>query len=1132
MDAPSQSGNPGPARPEGAGLEPPPARGVIQWFCENHVAANFLMAIIVVLGVTTWPSIKKEIFPETSIDVVSITVPFPNATPEEVEKGIVIPIEEAIQDVDGIEAMRSFASQNVAVINVEVATGFSVRNVMDDVKTRVDAIQNLAEEAEQPVFEEVLIKAQVMSISVSAETDETTLRELAERVRTGLLTYRGGRQSVTQASLGGVRNYEISIEVSESTLRQYGTSFDEVAAAVRRASLDLPGGSVRTEAGEILLRTEQRRYRAKEFRPIPVITRPDGSVVTLGQIAAIRDEFEEEPLSTQFDGRPAILINVFRTGNEDTIKIADTVKEYVYEVAPSTLPEGVTLEIWKDDSVYLSGRLELLARNGLFGLALVLLVLTLFLRPSLALLVTIGIPVSFAGAIALMPYTGISINMISLFAFILVLGIVVDDAIVVGENVYKRIRRGEHPRLAAPNGTREVGIVVTFGVLTTVMAFTPMLGLSGVSGKIWPNIPLIVIPTLLFSLVQSKLILPSHLALLTPSSEQKAPGPILRFQQRFSRGLERFVDHSYRPVLRVALKARYVVLAGFLALFIVTVGIVVSGWVKFVFFPEVETDVVTAKIKMTEGVAFGTTESVIRRIESRARELESEFPTKDGRPLIRHMLASVGSQPLILGMDGIGGIPTGSHLGEVTLELTPSTNRHATGAEIVSRWRELVGPIPGAAESVFTPESAAGGNAIDLEIVGDRLDDLRAATDLAKAALADFSGVIDLSDSDTPGKREIKLELLPRASALGLRLDDLARQVRQGFYGEEIQRLQRDKNEVKVFVRYPQEERRSLANLQNIRIRTPGGDEVPFSEVAQASYGRSLSSIRRTNQQRAIRITADVDTTKGANATEIVRALTAEDDGPSYFAQWSANLGEWFRARRGLPEREAPPAPEGEAAAGALVLMERAYPGIQYSFEGEQKDQAQSVSEMGQKALLALIGMYVLMAIPLRSYVQPMIVMSVIPFGLVGAVGGHLLLGFNFSIMSMCGVIALAGVVVNDSLVLVDYVNRHVREGQSLHEAAWEAGAARFRPILLTSLTTFAGLTPMLLETDVQARFLVPMAVSLGFGILFASFITLFLVPCLYLVLEDALGSLSGRRQRRLERRETRQADRSTTAAA
>jgi len=1087
--------------------------GIIYWFSRNHVAANFLMLMVAVFGVMTWPKLKKEIFPETSIDAVGISVPYPNATPEEVEKGIIIPIEEAIQDVDGIDTIRSTAQQGVGSIQVEVMSGYEVRNVMDDIKTRIDAIQNLAEEAEEPTLEEVLIKAQVMSIAVSANTDEKTLREIAERVRTGLLKYDDGPTEVTQASLAGVREYEISIEVSEETLRQYGITFDQVAAAVAQSSLDLPGGSVRTEGGEVLIRTEARRYTAEEFAPISVITRPDGSNVELADIALIRDGFEQDEIETRFDGRAAILVNVFRVGDEDTIKIAETVRQYVEEVAPETMPEGVVLDIWKDDSRYLSGRLQLLAKNGIFGLLLVTIVLALFLRPSLALLVAIGIPVSFAGAIALMPYTGISINMISLFAFILVLGIVVDDAIVVGENVYSRIRRGEAPRDAAPLGTREVGVVVTFGVLTTAMAFTPMLGLSGVSGKIWPNIPLIVIPTLLFSLVQSKLILPSHLALLKPFDPDREPGPVLRFQRIFSRGLERFIEKVYRPVLAVALRNRYLVLVSFVSVFVVSVMTVRSGWIKFQFFPEVEMDIVISRLTLPRGVAYDRTAEAIRHIEAKGFELNDHFRGPDGEPLVRHMLTSIGSQPFLQGFQGVGDIPKGSHMGEVTIEMVPAEKRDFTGAEVISKWRELVGDIPGAVEHSYSTESAAGGNAIDLELVGQDLDELETVTEDIKATLGEFDGVIDISDSNIQGKRELELEIRPGAEALGLRLRDVARQVRQGFYGEEVQRLQRGKHEVEVFVRYPRDERRSIADLENMKIRTADGTEVPFSEVATATFGRTYATIRRTDQQRAIRITADVDKTTGANANEVVDALTRGGEEKGYLLRWRENVVDWFREWRGLA-----PVPDPEP--GALEQMKEEHPGVDYSFQGEQRDQARSISEMTQKFVVALLAMYILMAIPLKSYVQPLIVMCVIPFGLVGAVIGHLLMGFSLSIMSMCGFVALAGVVVNDSLVLVDYVNRHVAAGASLLDAAREAGAARFRPILLTSMTTFAGLTPMLLETDIQAKFLIPMAVSLSFGILFATLITLILVPCVYLMLEDAGRRIGLDRARSLRERD------------
>ncbi len=1037
---------------------------IIYWFAKNHVAANFMMAIILVMGFSTWGKLKKEIFPETAIDAVLINVPFPNASPEEVEKGIVLPIEEAIEDLEGIERITSTAAQGMGAVTVEAASGHDVRDLMDDVKTRVDAIDNFAEEAEEPVLEELIIKANVLSVAVSADTDEATLRRLAERVRDELLLL----EDVNQVEIGGARPYEISIEVSEATLRELGITFDQVANAVRASSLDLPGGSIRTEGGEVLIRTEAKRYTAEEFAEITVVTRPDGSRVKLHDVAVIIDGFEEVDLDNRFDGKPSILVNVYRTGDQDTLEVAAAAKDFVYQQAPRIMPDGVSLEIWKDDSLFLKGRMDLLKKNGLLGLTLVFLVLALFLRPSLAFLVAIGIPVSFAGALMVMPWTGISINMISLFAFILVLGIVVDDAIVVSESVFRRLRKGEDPALAAPAGTHEVGVVVTFGVLTTVVAFTPMLGLSGVSGKIWPNIPWIVIPTLLFSLVQSKLVLPAHLSYLRPSDPDRAESKFIRFQHKFSHGLERFVEWFYRPLLRVVLHSRYVVLCAFIGVLAVTFAIVGSGLIRFQFFPEVEADVVSAKLEMPNGVPFETTKRAVAQIEAAAFKLNDLYKDKDGNPIIFHMLATSGAHPFQTGFV-VGGPPQATHLGEITLELRPSAKRDVTAVEIATKWRELTGPIPGAVELVFQSQAAGGGNAIDLEISGPNLERLEAAAEIIKEGLAGYTGVIDIADSNRRGKREIKLDILPGGEALGLRLGDVARQARQGFYGEEAQRIQRGRDEVKVMVRYPREERETVENLNNTKIRTFDGTEVPFGEVAEARFGRSYATIRRADRRRAITISADVDKTK-ANAREVVASLAAE----------------------------------------VFPVVKQRYPEISFNFQGEQKDQRQSIQEIGQGMVVALFVIYILMAIPLHSYIQPIIVMSVIPFGLVGAVVGHIIMGMPLSIMSMCGIVALAGVVVNDSLVLVDYVNRHRDDGHGLISAVWEAGAVRFRPIILTSLTTFAGLTPMLLETDMQARFLIPMAVSLSFGILFATTITLLLVPCVYLILDD-IRKLGGR---------------------
>ena len=1052
-------------------------RNLIKWFSRNNVAANFIMALVLLAGISTWLKLKKEIFPETSTNVVSVSIPYPGATPEEVEKGVCIPIEEALRDLQGIDVMRSTAANSYGVVYVEVSSDSKVRDVLDDMKTRVDAIDNFAENIESPVYEEVLIKNQVLTVAISADANEQTLRGYADRIRDGMLSYVpqkpdnwldkfissfGGEAGVSQVELSGIRPYEISIELSEDAMNAYGVSFDDVASAVRASSIDLPGGAVRTEAGEILIKTESKRYNAEQFEDIAIISRADGTVVPLSSIANVIDGFEDVDLTSRFNGKNAATLQVFRVGNEDTLKVANAAISYL-QLIRNDLPADVSIEIWNDNSKYLKGRLNLLKKNAIWGLVLVLIILSLFLRPSLAALVTLGIPVSFTGAIWMMPYTDISINMITLFAFILVLGIVVDDAIVVGENVFKRMRAGECPKLASWRGTHEVGIVVIFGVLTTAAAFTPMLGISGVSGKIWRNIPWIVIPTLLFSLVQSKLILPAHLALLKPIKPNEEQNIILRFQAKVSDGMEIFVDRIYRPILKLALQGRYIVVTVFVSLFLISVGLIVGERIKWEFFPEVEAEIISTKVKMIEGVAFESTSEAVLKIEEAAKKLDQDYREKYGEPLIKNMLATVGSQPFKTGFSPI--TPTGDTLGEVAIEILPGSDRSVTARELAEEWREITGPFPAASEVSFQSQSAGSGNAIDLELSGDNMEDLLAATELVKRKLSEIEGIIDISDSNVLGKRQVSLKsLLPEGESTGLRLSEVGKQMRQAFYGEEVQRLQRGRDEVKVMVRYPKENRLSIDDVETMKIRTKSGSKVPLSSLVELEEGRSKSVIRRTERLRAIRIAADIDRgNPNANANQ---------------------------ARRNLEN-------------SMLSEFSELYPGIKYEFYGEQKDQAQSMEELQTSSLFALLVVFVLMAIPLGSYIQPGIVMSVIPFGIVGAIIGHILMGANISIMSMCGIVALSGVVVNDSLVLVDYVNRHRIRGKSIVQAAWEAGTARFRPIVLTSLTTFAGLSPMLFETDLQAKFLIPMAISLGFGILFATFITLILVPCVYLLLED-----------------------------
>ncbi len=1049
--------------------------GMIRWFSRNHVAANFLMLTILLAGGFTWIQLRKEIFPEIAIDAIAISVLYPNATPDEVQEGVCIPIEEAIADIEGIKKISSTSAESNGAVTVEVETGYDVREVMSDLKTRVDAIDNFAENAEKPILEEIVISSQVLSIAISSNTDESTLRKLGEEVREGLLDQEvikkvsqpsllgkiKGDPKITKVSLTAVRPYEISIEVSEQRLRQYGMTMAEVAEKVRVSSADLPGGSIKTQAGEIVLRAQGKKREVAEFEQIPMLSLADGTEVILANIATIRDGFEDIETETSFNGKKAVLVNVFRTGNQDTLTIAKAAKDYIKQ-KQYELPDEVSLEVWRDDSMMLVGRLDLLRRNGTTGLILVFIVLALFLRPSLAFLVALGIPVSFAGAIWLMPMLGVSVNMISLFAFIVVLGIVVDDAIVVGENVYSRIRKGEHPREAAWKGTHEVGVVVTFGILTTVAAFTPMLGLSGVSGKIWPNIPLVVIPTLLFSLVQSKLVLPAHLALLKPTNPDEKKNRFLRLQQVIANSLEIFIQNVYQPFLRRVLQARYIVLSVFLFLLLTVFGIVKGKWMKFEFFPEVEADLINAKLEMPRGVSFEQTREVIALVEEKALGLGEIYQNSKGESVMRNVLASAGTQPLATGFNA-SGVPTGNHLGEVTIELAPAASRKIEAKQLVQEWREAVGLIPGVVSLTFATQSAGGGNALDLTLTGNEAESLQAAGSYVVRRLSEIDGAVDAYSSDRKGKQELRIKALtPAARARGLTLQGVATQVRQAFYGEEAQRLLRGKEELKVMVRYPEKERRSLENFEQMKLVTPDGSRVPLSQMVLFEEGYGPDVIKRINRKRAVEIKCDVDKKK-ITGKELVETLDREVMQSKEFRQL--------------------------------------FPSVNYTFEGEQKDRQDSIKEIFIGFVFALIAMYVLMAIPLKSYSQPLIILSVIPFGIVGAVTGHLLLGYNLSMMSVVGIVALAGVVVNDSLVLVDHVNRH--RDLAVKEAVSLAGARRFRAILLTSLTTFVGLMPMLLEKDFQAKFLIPMAISLGFGILFATMITLILVPSIYVILDD-----------------------------
>ena len=1037
---------------------------MIAWFAGNSVAANLLMILILGGGLLTVSSVRMEVFPEFSSDVITVSVVYPGASPEEVEEAVCVRIEEAIQGLEGIDRVTSTASENTGTVTVELITGTDIQRVLDDIKSNIDAITTFPDEIEQPVSKEVIIRRQVINVAISGQADEHTLKYLGEQVRDEIAAISG----ITQVDLVNVRPYEISIEVSEDALRGYSLTFDEVARAVRSSSLDLPGGSIRTSGGEILLRTKGQAYRRPDFEGIVLRSRPDGAHLKLGDVAEVKDGFAETDQSASFNGHPSVLIKVYRIGDQNALDLAEKVKAYVSD-AQSRMPEGISLTIWADFSRVLESRLDLLLRNGRIGFILVFFTLAVFLRLRLAFWASLGIPISFLGAIWLMPAMDASLNMISLFAFIVVLGIIVDDAIIVGENIYSHYQRGKRGLSAAIDGAQEVAVPVIFAVLTSIAAFSPLLTVPGSMGKIMKLIPEIVIAALAFSLIECLLVLPAHLAHSRMNGDKPAShgmaGLWNRFQNRFSDGLRFCIDRVYRPSLEFGLRWRYLALAWGVATLFIAVGLVAGGRIKFTFFPSVDADNVIALLTMPQGTPAEVTANAVKRLEQTALKLRDELESETGAPAVRHMLASVGDQPYMSTQrHSAGPAPSFSaaHLGEVNIELTPSEIRETGSAEIARRWREMTGPIPDAVELTFTSSLFSAGEPVNVQLSGPDYVELRLVADKLKTRLAEYPGVTDITDSFRPGKKEVKLSLTRQAETLGLTLVNLARQVRQAFYGEEAQRIQRGRDDVRVMIRYPVEERRSLGNLEDMRIRTPDGREVPFAVAAEVRTGRGYAAVKRADRQRIVNVTANVDETV-ANANEILTSLTGGD----------------------LPK----------------LLAD--HPRVRYSLEGEQREQRETLGGLQHSFLVALLIIYALLAIPFRSYLQPLIVMSAIPFGIVGAVGGHLLMGMDLTILSMFGIVALTGVVVNDSLVMVDFINRRRKNGNPLQMAIREAGVSRFRPILLTSVTTFAGLTPLLLERSLQAQFLVPMAVSLGFGVVFATFITLILVPVLYHILED-----------------------------
>ena len=1058
-------------------LPPEETKGFFAAFTQNHVAATLLALAFVIAGLAALLSgrVRREVFPEITPNIVTVAVVYPGATPTEVELGVCQRIEEAVASITGVDKVTATANEGAGTVVIETLQDADVNRVLDDVKNRVDAITNFPAEIEEPIVSRLVVRKEVINVSVSGDISETALKRLAERTRDALTDL----PEISQVELSAVRSYEVSIEIGEAALRRYGLTFDQVATAIRKGSLDLPAGAIKASEGQTLLRIQGQAYQKDEFEKLSVLTRPDGSEVLLGDVAKVIDGFADEDLQARFDGKPTALLKVFRVGNQDAIVITTAVKNWVAKEGQGMLPDGVTMTTWRDESIILRGRIDLLMRNAGQGLILVFVILALFLQLRLAIWVAIGIPVAFLGAVAFMPIADVSINMISLFAFLLVLGIVVDDAIVVGENITRHRLLGASPMLASLRGSREVRNPVFASVLTTIVAFLPMLfSVPGSDAQVWRVIPLIVLPVLALSLIESQLCLPSHLSLMSDGKNRREwfGSRLLGWAQgRVQAMLDWIINRIYQPTVELCMRWRYTTVALAAVVLVVVGAMVAAGKPRFVFFPTVEGDNIVVALTMPQGTPLEVTAKALARIEQKASEVCAEYDQNrpsDGT-LLQHMLATAGSQPFAGEQARNGGnrdaqFQSGSHLGELNLQLLPSELRDPSSDEIMATLRDRVGGVQDAVELTYTTSFFSTGKDIDLELYHADMDTLRAAINDLETELRAMPEVKDVTNSFRLGKREMELHIKPAAEALGLSQSDLARQVRQAFYGEEAQRIQRGRDDVKVMVRYPETERRSLADLDNMRIRTPSGDEVPLDIVANTTSGRSFSTITRVNQKRALRVSGEIDENDPNASAEAINARLRDVVMPAIMAR---------------------------------------YDGLSWRFEGDQKKKTELLISLAGGFIIALFAMYALIAIPLHSFLQPLLIITAIPFGFVGAALGHIITGYDLSILSMFGVIALSGVVVNDNIVLVDWINQRRREHDSLLHAVSTAGAARFRPILLTSLTTFFGLLPLLLERSMQARFLVPMGVSLAFGVLFATLITLVLVPCLYLILADFSNS-------------------------
>lgn len=1026
-------------------ITPASERGPLAWMARHSVAANLIMLVCLAGGFLSLRNIKQEVFPDIALDTVSVTVAYPGASPEEIESGILLSIEEAVRNLDGVDEVLSVAREGSGTVTVEILAGADVQRLAQEIKSEVDRIVTFPEEAEEPEVRIDQHRHGVLTVVLNGDTEDTTLHQIGERMRDFLLQ----APDITQVDLDGVPPLEISIEVSQNQLRRYNLTLADVANRLAAASADIPGGGLKTDAGEILVRLKERRDYGRQFSQLPIITSADGSVVRLSDIASIDDSFADTDRYSRYNGKPAVLLEVYRIGDETPIQVADAVRRELEAYQPY-LPPGITASVYGDRSEVYRQRVELLLKNGAMGLVLVLLLLGLFLEARLAFWVMMGIPISFLGAFLFLPAADITVNMMSLFAFIIALGIVVDDAIVVGENVYHYHQQGVPFLPAAIRGTREVAIPVVFSVLTNIVAFIPIYFIPGTVGKTFKMIPVVVCVVFSISLIESLFVLPAHLG-HQRDRERRGIGRWLHTrQQAFSRRFIRWVHEGYGPFLAFTMRHRYLTVTAAMAILAITLAYALSGRMGFQLFPIVESDYADAQLVLPYGSPVEKTEAIVERLEAGARKVVEE----SGHPeLAKAIVTDVGQG--------------GSHMARVRVELAEPDIRNTimTTEQFTKRWREIVGEVTGVEYLRFASDSGGPGGRgrpITIELSHRNIGVLESTSKDLAEQLAAYPGVEDVDDGFRPGKPQLDFTIKPEGKSLGLTPMEVARQVRHAFYGAEVLRQQRGRNEIKVMVRLPETDRSTEQTVHDLLIRTPGGTYVPFREIADIKRGRAYTTIDRRNGRRVVQVSADI--TPRSKAGEVLDDLT-------------------------------------ENVMPGLI---RHYPGLSYSFEGHQADIRESMASLKVTFILALLAIYAMLAIPFGSYTQPLVVMLSIPFGIVGAFFGHLLMGFDLCIPSMFGIVALSGVVVNDSLVLIDFANTRRRGAKaSYYDAIYSAAIQRFRPILLTTLTTFGGLAPMIFETSRQARFLIPMALSLGYGILFATMITLIIVPSMYLVIED-----------------------------